>query len=298
MSDYMGSTLPNMQPINSESASINVNDGQEDQEYSGFPPLPKATPTDYSKLFKSELNSHRHKLGYIRRPPNAFLLFRSDLIEQWDFLRDLVNDHRELSKFAGVVWRKMSDNQKKPWFEKAEEARHYHSKVYPGYRYSPTVTGRPKRVYRKRKHSLSLEEILLRRPHEQLESSPSTTQDAAPPQVLSASSASETRFSPLVSCIGSSTSSTNWQDPVFPGNHAYYPYDYSGSQLNHALDSGPPPLPSPQAYSSGYIDDSGHCPDTVPNRYDYLQFNAHYDGGYWQNSVVIRSFLIAQMELN
>ena len=82
MSDDMGSTLPNMEPINPESASISVNDGQEDQEYSGFPPLPKPTPTDYSKLFKSELNSHRHKPGYIRRPPNAFLSFRSDLIQQ------------------------------------------------------------------------------------------------------------------------------------------------------------------------------------------------------------------------
>ena len=128
----MGSILPNMEPINSESASISVNDGQEDQEYSGFPPLPKATPTDYSKLFKHKLNSHRHKPDYIPRPRNAFLSFRSDLIQQSDFLINLVNDHRELSKFAGVMWRKMSDNQKKPWFEKAEEERRHHSRIYPG----------------------------------------------------------------------------------------------------------------------------------------------------------------------
>jgi len=287
MSDDMGSILPNMEPINSESASISVNDGQEDQEYSGFPPLPKATPTDYSKLFKHKLNSHRHKPDYIPRPRNAFLSFRSDLIQQSDFLINLVNDHRELSKFAGVMWRKMSDNQKKPWFEKAEEERRHHSRIYPGYRYSPAVTGRPKRVYQKKKHSPSLEEILLRRPYQQLESSHSTTQDAAPPQVLSTSSASGRRFLPPVSCIDPSTSSTNLQGPVFPGNHAYYPYDYSKSQLNQALYSGPLPLPPLQAYGSGYVDDSGHCPDTVPNGYNHLQFSAHHNEGYWQNSVVI-----------
>jgi len=283
MSDDMSSILPNMKPINSESALISANDGQEDQEYSGFPPLPKPTPIDFSSLFKQELNARKNKPGHVPRPKNAFISFRSDFIQQTCFLRDLISDHRELSRLAGSIWRKMSDTQKKPWFDKAEEEWRYHLEVYPGYRYSPTITDRPKRAYRRRKDLMSLEEI-LKPPHQQLESSHSITQDAAPPQVPSASSASGTRFSPPVSCIDPSTSSTNWQDPgLFPGIYTHYP---SASQSNQALYSEPLPLPSPQAYGSGYIDDSGQNPDTVSNGFDHLRISAHYDGGYWQNSMV------------
>jgi len=292
MGDNMDSTFSNMEPINSESAIISVNDGQEDQEYSGFPPLPTPTPTDFGNLFKQELNAQRNKSGHVPRPKNAFISFRSDLIQQTDFLKEHISDHRDLSRFAGGIWRKMSDAQKKPWFDKAEEERRYHLQVFPEYRYSPTITDRPKRVYRKRKRSVPLEEILFQHPHQQSESSLSTTQDAPPPQIVPASSASGMTFSPPVSCIDSSASSTNWQDPdLFPDNYMHYQYDSSASQSNQALYSEPLPLSSPQAYGSGYIDDSGDdfglCPDTVPNGFDHLRINAHYDGGYWQNSMVV-----------
>lgn len=293
MSNDMCSIPSNMEPINSESASVtstNVDqEDQGDQEYSGYPPLPQPTPTDFSNLFKQDgekLNARRHKPGHIPRPPNAFILFRRDLIQQM-VPKDLINDHRDLSRLAGCIWRKMSDTQKKPWFEKAELERRYHLEVFPEYRYSPTVTDRPKRVYRRRKRLMPLEEILLRHPHQHLEPSLSTTQHEGP-QVLMTSSAPGTQFSPPISYVDSCASSTNWQDLSIPGNYGQYQHEPSMAQSNQAIYPEQFPFPSPGPYFDGFIDDSRQSSEAVPDwKFSHLELSAHYDRGCWQNSMVL-----------
>ena len=78
----------------------------------------------------------------IPRPPNCFILFRTEM-------RKLCNDsaERSRSRFTSKLWNEMSEDEKKPWREKAKIKKEEHSVKYPGYRYRAT----PKTVKRKGK---------------------------------------------------------------------------------------------------------------------------------------------------
>ncbi|KAF8880287.1 high mobility group box domain-containing protein, partial [Infundibulicybe gibba] len=71
----------------------------------------------------------------VPRPRNAFILFRCDFVRQKKVPEDVENDHRNISRIAGRIWREMSDIEKSPWVEMAEKEKTLHHQAYPGYRY-------------------------------------------------------------------------------------------------------------------------------------------------------------------
>ncbi|CAE6389779.1 unnamed protein product [Rhizoctonia solani] len=82
-------------------------------------------------------NHGRRQLpGHIPRPRNAFILYRSWYVKQ-GFLTGIENDHREISRIVGRIWRQMSPEERAPWGVMAEKEKAEHARMYPNYKYSP-----------------------------------------------------------------------------------------------------------------------------------------------------------------
>ncbi|KAJ3830593.1 hypothetical protein F5880DRAFT_1501534 [Lentinula raphanica] len=74
---------------------------------------------------------------HIPRPPNAFMLFRSDFLKR-DVIPSFVEKRQQtLSRVAGEVWNLMPADEKKCWYDKAADALRSHTEKYPNYKYSP-----------------------------------------------------------------------------------------------------------------------------------------------------------------
>ncbi|KLO15320.1 HMG-box, partial [Schizopora paradoxa] len=75
------------------------------------------------------------------RPRNSFIIFRTDFVakhkKEAEAAGDGDGDVRSLSKQASEVWNKMSEAEKVPWQERAEEEKRDHARKYPNYRYRP-----------------------------------------------------------------------------------------------------------------------------------------------------------------
>ncbi|KAF8968528.1 high mobility group box domain-containing protein, partial [Flammula alnicola] len=81
--------------------------------------------------------SHARKqpLGHVPRPRNAFILFRCDFVRQKKIPEAVENDHRNISRIVGRIWREMSDKEKEPWVKMAEQEKANHLRIHPGYRF-------------------------------------------------------------------------------------------------------------------------------------------------------------------
>uniref|UniRef100_A0A6A7FNM6 Transcription factor SOX-8-like n=1 Tax=Hirondellea gigas TaxID=1518452 RepID=A0A6A7FNM6_9CRUS len=80
-------------------------------------------------------NNGRQKV-HVKRPMNAFMVWAQEA------RRKLSGQHRqvhnaELSKSLGKIWRNMSDDQKRPFIERADQLRQKHKQEYPNYKYQP-----------------------------------------------------------------------------------------------------------------------------------------------------------------
>ncbi|CAA7266677.1 unnamed protein product [Cyclocybe aegerita] len=106
-------------------------------------PHPTNTRPDPSK------KSHARKQppGHIPRPRNAFILFRCDFVRQKKIPESVENDHRNISRIVGKIWREMSEEDKEPWVTMADEEKRRHLRTHPGYRFTPgnMVKKKPKR---------------------------------------------------------------------------------------------------------------------------------------------------------
>lgn len=99
----------------------------------------------------------RRSLGYIPRPPNAFMLFRADFVRQKHVPGSIETNHGSLSKiigkcivllvshrsrsliavFPGNCWRSLPLEDKRVWEVKAKHAKAEHKIRYPDYRFRP-----------------------------------------------------------------------------------------------------------------------------------------------------------------
>lgn len=110
--------------------------------------------------------SHARKTapGHIKRPPNAFILFRShccapNIVDSTtgapgtpstQQLADLgITDHRHISRIVSHLWKSLPQEQKAYWDAKAQEKKEEHQRMYPDYRYKPVY--RNKDEVRKRR---------------------------------------------------------------------------------------------------------------------------------------------------
>ncbi len=85
----------------------------------------------------------RRSPDHIPRPPNSFMLFRSEMCQSGTISLDIEHDHRRLSQIIGHYWNQLTDEEKKPWRTKAIQAKIAHKKMYPDYRYSPGERTKP-----------------------------------------------------------------------------------------------------------------------------------------------------------
>ncbi|KAF5356861.1 hypothetical protein D9756_006782 [Leucocoprinus leucothites] len=79
----------------------------------------------------------RRSLGYIPRPPNAFMLFRADFVRQKHVPGSIETNHGSLSKIIGNCWRALPLEEKRIWEVKAKHAKAEHKAKYPNYRFRP-----------------------------------------------------------------------------------------------------------------------------------------------------------------
>jgi hypothetical protein len=81
---------------------------------------------------------------HVPRPPNAFMLFRSLMINTR--IPKIENRQQNVSRIAGEIWNKLEDDVKKAWHAKAEEVHDQHKLIYPDYKFTPSrkVVTRPK----------------------------------------------------------------------------------------------------------------------------------------------------------
>ncbi|KAJ4466536.1 high mobility group box domain-containing protein, partial [Lentinula aciculospora] len=69
------------------------------------------------------------------RPPNAFMLFRSDFLKRDVIPPSVEKRQQTLSRIAGEVWNLMPAQEKKEWHEKSAEALRLHNEKYPNYKF-------------------------------------------------------------------------------------------------------------------------------------------------------------------
>ena len=82
----------------------------------------------------------------IRRPLNAFMLFRKEFVAQRrDMLIMIEKDHRKLSEMAGQMWRDMTMEERRPWFATSKAEKEAHDQKYPDYKFTPVARDRKKR---------------------------------------------------------------------------------------------------------------------------------------------------------
>jgi hypothetical protein len=79
----------------------------------------------------------RRSLGYIPRPPNAFMLFRADFVKQKHVPNSIETNHSSLSKIIGSCWRSLPAEEKVIWEKRARAEKAEHKRKYPEYRFRP-----------------------------------------------------------------------------------------------------------------------------------------------------------------
>lgn len=94
---------------------------------------------------------------HIPRPPNAFLLFRSDFIDKGIIPSYIESKQQNVSRIAAEVWRQMSKDELQVWKDKAQLTKEKHRLEHPDFKFKPTRRGPIKR----RRQSKTREEELL-----------------------------------------------------------------------------------------------------------------------------------------
>ncbi|KAL6300300.1 high mobility group box domain-containing protein, partial [Sparassis latifolia] len=71
----------------------------------------------------------------IPRPPNCFILFRTDWCHRLE--GQVERSHKQISRIAGKAWKRMSETQKVVWRERARIIKEEHKRCYPDYKFAP-----------------------------------------------------------------------------------------------------------------------------------------------------------------
>ncbi|KDN53247.1 hypothetical protein K437DRAFT_265905 [Tilletiaria anomala UBC 951] len=98
-------------------------------------------PVGASGVPRSQKKSHARKrpAGHVKRPRNAFILFRSHVIQQGILPKDL-KDQKALSNVISHLWHNLSGDERAQWQENAAAEKAEHLRLHPSYKYQPETS--------------------------------------------------------------------------------------------------------------------------------------------------------------
>lgn len=112
------------------------------------PILPEAQLHGSPPKKSSPGKSHSRKVapGHIKRPRNAFILFRSHAVLQGLVPKDVEKDHGNISRIISHIWKSLSEEERQVWDAEAEKEKAEHRRLYPDYKYKPLPPGKKKTI--------------------------------------------------------------------------------------------------------------------------------------------------------
>ncbi|CCM01306.1 uncharacterized protein FIBRA_03355 [Fibroporia radiculosa] len=102
-----------------------------------YPSPPSSAHGDDHVFVPRSSHSRKKQPDHVPRPPNAFMLFRSELWAKEKIKKTVVNDHREISRIAGSLWRDLPEEKRDVYRRRADQVKDRHAELYPDYKYSP-----------------------------------------------------------------------------------------------------------------------------------------------------------------
>lgn len=123
------------------------------------PASPSSPSSPYPLPSPCKSHSRKRSPSHIRRPRNAFIIFRSEFCfkQKEASEQNVETDHRQISRIAAYIWRDLSEDEKAEYKRRAEEEKAAHKAAYPDYRYAPI--GRPRATVRQKSKRNNNEEI-------------------------------------------------------------------------------------------------------------------------------------------
>lgn len=119
---------------------------------------PSSPSSPYTLPPPCKSHSRKRSPSHIRRPRNAFIIFRSEFcFKQKASDQNIETDHRQISRIAAYIWRDLAEEKKAEYKRRAEEEKAAHKAAYPDYRYAPI--GRPRATVRQKSKRNNNEEI-------------------------------------------------------------------------------------------------------------------------------------------
>ena len=122
-------------------------------------PLPSSPTIEYLSVFAdkrevappdlhSQCRRRKGKNGNAPRPPNAFMLFRSDF---WRFNKERIpeRDHRQISRLAAQCWNALEEPRRVPYQERARQLKDEHAQLYPQHKYNLSAEERAAKKVKK-----------------------------------------------------------------------------------------------------------------------------------------------------
>jgi hypothetical protein len=92
-----------------------------------------STQTPYSDATRTR---SKKRINRIKRPMNAFMVFSQ--LERRKIVQLAPDMHNaEISKYLGARWKRLTDNERRPFIDEAERLKMLHSREYPDYKYKP-----------------------------------------------------------------------------------------------------------------------------------------------------------------
>ncbi|KAJ3413400.1 hypothetical protein HDV05_008111 [Chytridiales sp. JEL 0842] len=109
------------------------------QQPPSTPPLKKkrTKSTPNATITKSTPPSTVSKDGHIKRPRNAFIIFRNHY--QPTLIKSINNSHlssKDFSDNIGRIWKSLSKEEREPYEEMARQEREAHKRMYPDFQYT------------------------------------------------------------------------------------------------------------------------------------------------------------------
>ncbi|KAH7887789.1 hypothetical protein F5I97DRAFT_889449 [Phlebopus sp. FC_14] len=145
ISPFITSIVDSGDRPNSSLPSTIANDHSLSKPSTTFEELPlvsshRFTGKDYFAPFTptSEQDAQRfNKTKPIPRPPNAFMLYRSDFLRRRTVPPEVEHRQQNLSRIAGQCWNLLSEEEKDVWHNEAAAVRAAHYAKYPFYKFRP-----------------------------------------------------------------------------------------------------------------------------------------------------------------